>query len=118
VAVGELRLVDLVVCGSVAVNRSGVRLGKGGGYADPELTLLVEAGLVSNQNRIATTVHASQVVDEPLPETDLEMRVSQSGNADRAAGVEGDLPEEPAWATCSRWRGRRRWSPGGAGGSG
>jgi 5-formyltetrahydrofolate cyclo-ligase len=51
VAVGELRPVDLVVCGSVAVNRSGVRLGKGGGYADLELALLVEAGLVSNQNR-------------------------------------------------------------------
>jgi 5-formyltetrahydrofolate cyclo-ligase len=32
VAVGELRPVDLVVCGSMAVNRSGVRLGKGGGY--------------------------------------------------------------------------------------
>ena len=42
---------DLVVCGSVAVNRSGVRLGKGGGYADLELALLVEPGLVSNQNR-------------------------------------------------------------------
>jgi 5-formyltetrahydrofolate cyclo-ligase len=51
VAIGELRPVDLVVCGSVAVNRSGVRLGKGGGYADLELALLVEAGLVSNQNR-------------------------------------------------------------------
>jgi 5-formyltetrahydrofolate cyclo-ligase len=110
--------VDLVVCGSVAVNRSGVRLGKGGGYADLELALLVEAGLVSNQNRDRDDVHASQVVDERLPETDLEMRVYQSGNADRAAERWKRIPEEPAWATCSRWRGRRRWSPGGAGGSG
>jgi hypothetical protein len=48
--------------------------------------LLVEAGLGQQPTVIATTVHASQVVDEPLPETHLEMRVYQSGNADRAAG--------------------------------
>jgi 5-formyltetrahydrofolate cyclo-ligase len=75
VAVSELRPVDLVVCGSVAVNRNGVRLGKGGGYADLELALLVEAGLVGKQTVIATTVHASQVIDEPLPETEHDFRV-------------------------------------------
>jgi 5-formyltetrahydrofolate cyclo-ligase len=36
--------VDLVVCGSVAVNRDGARVGKGGGFSDPELALLVVAG--------------------------------------------------------------------------
>ena len=34
VGVGEMRPVDLIVCGSVAVNRRGVRVGKGAGYAD------------------------------------------------------------------------------------
>jgi 5-formyltetrahydrofolate cyclo-ligase len=75
VAVSELRPVDLVICGSVAVNRNGVRLGKGGGYADLELALLVEAGLVSDNTVIATTVHPLQVVDEPLPETEHDFRV-------------------------------------------
>ncbi|HTD25639.1 MAG TPA: 5-formyltetrahydrofolate cyclo-ligase, partial [Candidatus Elarobacter sp.] len=32
----EMRPVDLVVCGSVAVGRDGARLGKGGGYCDLE----------------------------------------------------------------------------------
>ncbi len=75
VAVSEMRPVDLVVCGSVAVNRNGVRLGKGGGYADLELALLVEAGLVSEQTVIVTTVHPLQVADEPLPETEHDFRV-------------------------------------------
>jgi 5-formyltetrahydrofolate cyclo-ligase len=75
VAVRELRPVDLVICGSVAVNRDGVRLGKGGGYADLELALLVEAGLVSEGTLIATTVHPLQVLDEPLPETGHDFRV-------------------------------------------
>ena len=43
-AVEDLGHVDLVVCGTVAVNRAGVRIGKGGGYSDLELGLLVEAG--------------------------------------------------------------------------
>ena len=36
----ELGHVDLVVCGTVAVNRAGVRVGKGGGYSDLALALL------------------------------------------------------------------------------
>ena len=75
VAVSELRPVDVVICGSVAVNRNGVRLGKGGGYADLELALLVEAGLVSEQTVMVTTVHPLQVVDETLPETEHDFRV-------------------------------------------
>lgn len=75
VAVSEMRPVDLVICGSVAVNRNGVRLGKGGGYADLELALLVEAGLVSEQTVIVTTVDPLQVVDDPLPETEHDFRV-------------------------------------------
>lgn len=75
VAVSELRPVDLVVCGSVAVNRNGSRLGKGGGYADLETALLVETGLVTEETVIATTVHRLQVVDEPLPETEHDFRV-------------------------------------------
>src|SRR5437868_13118847 len=35
-ALEELDPIDLVVCGTVAVNRDGVRVGKGGGYSDLE----------------------------------------------------------------------------------
>jgi 5-formyltetrahydrofolate cyclo-ligase len=75
VAVEELEPVDLVVCGTVAVNRLGVRVGKGGGYADLELGLLVEAGLVGSATTIATTVHPLQLVDGDLPETEHDFRV-------------------------------------------
>ena len=75
VTVEELGHVDLVVCGTVAVNRDGVRVGKGGGYSDLELGLLVEAGLVDDATVIATTVHPLQVLDEELPETAHDFRV-------------------------------------------
>jgi 5-formyltetrahydrofolate cyclo-ligase len=67
--------VDLVVCGTVAVNRRSVRVGKGGGYSDLELALLVEAGLVGERTVIATTVHPLQLVDAELPETEHDFRV-------------------------------------------
>jgi 5-formyltetrahydrofolate cyclo-ligase len=75
VAIDELEPVDLVVCGTVAVNRLGVRVGKGGGYSDLEFGLLVEAGLVSKESVLATTVHPLQLVDDELPETEHDFRV-------------------------------------------
>jgi 5-formyltetrahydrofolate cyclo-ligase len=74
-ALDDLEAVDLVVCGSVAVNRGGVRVGKGGGFSDLELGLLVERGLVGERTTIATTVHALQVLDDDLPETEHDFRV-------------------------------------------
>jgi 5-formyltetrahydrofolate cyclo-ligase len=73
--VEDLGHVDLVVCGTVAVNRAGVRVGKGGGYSDLELGLLVEAGLVDDATTIATTVHPLQLLNEELPETAHDFRV-------------------------------------------
>jgi 5-formyltetrahydrofolate cyclo-ligase len=75
VGVAELRPVDLVICGSVAVNRQGARVGKGGGFADLEFALLAEAGLVGEETLLATTVHPLQVLDEELPETGHDFRL-------------------------------------------
>ena len=66
---------DLVVCGSVAVNREGARIGKGGGFSDLEVAFLVEAGVIRPDTVLATTVHPRQVVNEPLPETVHDFRV-------------------------------------------
>ena len=71
----ELEPVELIVCGTVAVNRQGARIGKGGGFSDLEFALLVERGLVGAETTIATTVHDLQVLDETLPETDHDFRV-------------------------------------------
>ena len=71
----QMRKIELVVCGSVAVNRSGVRIGKGGGYSDLEFGLLTEAGLIDHETVIATTVHDLQVLEGDLPETEHDFRV-------------------------------------------
>jgi 5-formyltetrahydrofolate cyclo-ligase len=73
--VAQLRPVDLVVCGSVAVNREGARVGKGGGFSDLEFALLVEAGLIGPDTVVATTVHPLQVLEGPLPETGHDFRL-------------------------------------------
>jgi 5-formyltetrahydrofolate cyclo-ligase len=75
VGVDEVEHVDLVVCGTVAVNRAGTRIGKGGGYSDLELALLVETGAVDGRTVVATTVHPAQVLAGRLPETEHDFRV-------------------------------------------
>lgn len=71
----QMRPVDLVLCGTVAVNPRGTRLGKGAGYSDIEFALAQEAGLIGPGTVIVTTVHDLQVVDEPLPEEQHDFRV-------------------------------------------
>jgi 5-formyltetrahydrofolate cyclo-ligase len=75
VGVEEVGHVDLVVCGTVAVNRSGARIGKGGGYSDLELAMLSETGAIDNRTVVATTVHGVQLVKGRLPETAHDFRV-------------------------------------------
>lgn len=75
VAVDDMHPVDLIVCGSVAVNLSGVRIGKGAGYSDIEVALLAQAGLIGPQTTIVTTVHQLQVLDEPLPHHEHDFSV-------------------------------------------
>jgi 5-formyltetrahydrofolate cyclo-ligase len=71
----QMRPLDLVVCGSVVVNRAGARIGKGGGFSDLEFALATEAGLIGAHTVVATTVHPVQVLDEDLPETEHDFRV-------------------------------------------
>ena len=73
-ALDELEPAELIVCGTVAVHRQGVRIGKGGGFSDLEFALLVERGLVGRDTTIVTTVHDLQVLDEQLPETRHDFR--------------------------------------------
>ncbi|MDQ7801444.1 MAG: 5-formyltetrahydrofolate cyclo-ligase [Armatimonadota bacterium] len=75
VGLAEMVRVDLVVCGSVAVNRQGARVGKGGGYSDLEFGLLREFGLVDDETVVATTVHPLQILTDDLPETEHDFRV-------------------------------------------
>jgi 5-formyltetrahydrofolate cyclo-ligase len=71
VAIDEMSAIDLVVVGCVAVSRDGGRTGKGAGFADLELGLLRQGGLIQADTPIVTTVHALQIV----PSAELPMRV-------------------------------------------
>src|SRR6185369_2879426 len=53
-ALDDLPEVDFVLCGSVALNLSGVRIGKGGGYHDLEYGILVDAGKIDAHTVVGT----------------------------------------------------------------
>ena len=71
----EIPLIDLIVAGSVAVNKKGSRIGKGGGYSDLEYAIGREFGFVKEGVVILTTVHPLQILDEDLTETDHDFRI-------------------------------------------
>lgn len=76
VTLEEMAPIDLIICGSVATERSGARLGKGGGYSDLEYAITHEAGLIGDWTTIVTTVHACQVMEEgaiPLTRHDFPL---------------------------------------------
>jgi 5-formyltetrahydrofolate cyclo-ligase len=80
----QMHPLDLIVCGSVVVNRAGARIGKGGGYSDLEFALATEAGLIGEDTVVVTTVHPVQVLDEDLPETEHDFRVDLVVTPDEA----------------------------------
>jgi 5-formyltetrahydrofolate cyclo-ligase len=61
--------IHLVVAGSVAVDRRGGRLGKGGGYSDLEFALARQLGAVGEKTPVVTTVHPLQIVEGTVPMT-------------------------------------------------
>lgn len=66
VSLDEVKKIDLIVCGSVAVNRKGARIGKGGGYSDLEFALLTETRKIGPTTPIVTSVHPLQLLDEEM----------------------------------------------------
>ncbi len=76
VALDGLTPVDLVVTGCVAVDATGARLGKGGGFSDLELAVAAEAGLVDAATVVVTTVHDRQVLEPGrIPVTDHDIHL-------------------------------------------
>lgn len=104
VDVDEMKPVDLIVCGSVAVNWRGVRLGKGAGYSDIEVALLQEAGLIGPNTTIVTTVHPLQVVDDEPPETehDSSLDVIVTPEAAMRPAVRDLVLAHQPWSTRGR----------------
>ena len=63
----DMRPIDLIVCGAVAVATGGARLGKGGAFSDLKYALARTLGLVNEDTPILTTVHPIQVLDDTIP---------------------------------------------------
>ncbi len=126
VGADEAPTVDLVISGSVAVDPTGARLGKGGGFADLEFALATTTGLIRPETLVATTVHPLQVIkpgripmtphDVPLDLIITPDELIQCPRRPRPTGVHWAAltPEKiaaiPLLATLasSRARGRRR----------
>src|SRR3954464_5737326 len=75
VADEDLPAIDFVLCGSVAVNLSGARVGKGGGFSDLEYGLLIEAGKIDDHSTVAPTVPPIQILREHLQTTAHDLPV-------------------------------------------
>ncbi|KAI0015951.1 5-formyltetrahydrofolate cyclo-ligase [Xylariomycetidae sp. FL0641] len=82
--------VGFMVTGTGAVNRRGIRFGKGHGYFDLEWAMLFELGVVRADTRTAAVVHDCQVLDQELrPEVfdtvcDLVVTPTRTIHADAA----------------------------------
>jgi 5-formyltetrahydrofolate cyclo-ligase len=78
VGLDELRSLgrlDFLVTGASAVNRDGIRFGKGHGYFDVEWGLLWDIGLVGEESPVVACVHDLQFVDEELESRETDTLV-------------------------------------------
>jgi 5-formyltetrahydrofolate cyclo-ligase len=91
VALEDVRTIDLIVCGSVAVNRKGARVGKGGGYSDLEFALLTEAKKIGPNTPIVTSIHPLQFVDEEIPLTEHDIPLTAIITTEQVIEIESRL---------------------------
>lgn len=65
----QMKKIDLMVVGSVAVSEDGAKVGKGGGFSDLEFAIGQEFEILDDTTPIVTTVHPLQIVDYQIPMT-------------------------------------------------
>ncbi len=92
VTLEEVRKIDLIICGSVAVNRQGVRVGKGGGYSDLEFALLTEKEKIARHTPIVTSVHPLQILPEEIPMTAHDIPLSAIITPNEIIEIASTLP--------------------------
>ncbi len=88
----EMRPIDLIVCGAVAVRRDGARLGKGGGFSDLEYALVRTLALVDSHTPVVTTVHQMQILDDPIPMTRHDIALDYIGTPEEVIACSRAYP--------------------------
>lgn len=63
----EMDKIDVIIIGSVAVNKQGAKIGKGGGFSDLEYAIGKKFGIVNEDTPTISTVHPLQILDYELP---------------------------------------------------
>lgn len=93
VTLDEMQKIDLVVCGSVAVNRQGYRIGKGEGYSELEYALCKEAGKITGRTTILTSVHPVQILDDKIPAQPFDFTVDYVITPEQILECRADHPK-------------------------
>jgi len=75
VDLSEIPNIDLIVVGSVCVDKKGWRIGKGGGYAELEYAILKESGRIHKDTPVITIIHDMQFVDFEVPHNEYDLGV-------------------------------------------
>ena len=69
-------VIDMVVEGSVGVDRLGNRIGKGKGFADREIEDLFNKNLINEDTPLVTTIHTFQLVENiPMERHDKKLNM-------------------------------------------
>ncbi len=103
----EIGVIDIIVAGSVAVDKRGRRVGKGEGYAEIEYAVLRELGLVDEHTPIVTTIHDLQLVDE-VPREPYDLTLDYAATPTRLLRFTNREPRPPGviWSllSCKKYR--------------
>lgn len=95
IRLSDIPVIDVVVTGCVAVDLQGVRLGKGGGFAELEYGILRELGAIDAQTPIVTTIHDLQVIEESIPLEVHDLIVDYYATPTRLVKVESSTKHRP-----------------------
>ena len=90
----RLPKIDMIVVGSVAASRNGVRIGKGEGYAEIEYAILRELGKVDEDVFIATNIHDLQLIDN-LPREPYDLTLDYIATPTKQIKIQDRPPRPP-----------------------
>lgn len=79
--------IDMLVEGSVGVDRFGNRIGKGKGFADREIEDMFNRNFISDETQIVTTIHPFQLL-EHIPMESHDRKVNMIVSTDEIIRVE------------------------------